>query len=702
MNLKEVVSFKNLISILMVLVSLIFIAYLNFALIRYWFVGEFNQNLASIEISYIQMAKFWVNDSLWQPLWYLGYPWHVFYTPLLPALEVLLHQFLNFSFAHAYRVLTGAGYVLVPVSVYLFTWQIGKSKTGALISALFYTFVPSIIGFFFAGVANDTLSSLPEPRRFAILVRWGEGPHTLALVFLPLFGLFSSRFVEKRNFNNLLLASFFLALTALTNAIALWAALLLLLAILLSEITKKSTELIILIKNLFLVGALTIGLLAFWYNLPFIGTFFKEGGGALTNWLALFPWGLIPLLAAGLGIFLVVKKITGQFAGLALSIFWFLMLFGLVFTYYASGENRLEYVPQVLRLNTEVDLALSVFLGVVVSNLFLFLVGREGKLKCPSLVLAVLVASLPIVALFFWGTKLMGVLPDYTRDLSASKVGGIEATAEYRVAKRLKELTTGTNQRVLAPGNYGFWLNFFEDVPQLRGALYQSSTHFWPDHIYYQVTNGADSAISLAWLKIANVGKLVYTTVGSAETYKDYKVPQEKFANLRQVSAEAGDIYFDVGLKNDSLAKVVDAKSILAIKKPFNAIDEKPILAYVAVLEQKSDSKLKVTKVSNSRWQVAGEVGDGEAVLFQQTYDSGWKVKTKAGQIRGWKIVKDSFDFMVLVPKNPGSFEIELVYGRPLSVYLGYLITLTTIGFIIRKIVFGKFHLDKRLKSESK
>src|SRR3990170_449247 len=175
------------IHLLIVFISLGAIIYLNLVLIRYWFVGEFNQNLGSIEISYIQMAKFWVESTKggWQSLWYLGYPWHVFYTPILPALEVLLHQALNFSFAHAYRVLTGAGYVLVPVAVYLFTWQIGKSKTGALISALFYSFVPSIIGFFFAGVANDTLSSLAEPRRFAILIRWGEGPHTLSLVFLP-------------------------------------------------------------------------------------------------------------------------------------------------------------------------------------------------------------------------------------------------------------------------------------------------------------------------------------------------------------------------------------------------------------------------------------------------------------------------------------------------------------------------------------
>ena len=177
---------------LVVLVSIVAIGYLNFVLIRFWFTGEFNQNLASIEISYIQMAKFWVESggAGWQPLWYLGYPWHVFYTPMLPALEVLANRLLDLSFAGAYRVITGAGFVLVPISLYFFVWQIGKSKTGALVAALFYSFVPSIIAVLFSGVAADTISALPEPRRFAILVRWGEGPHTIALVFLPLFGLF--------------------------------------------------------------------------------------------------------------------------------------------------------------------------------------------------------------------------------------------------------------------------------------------------------------------------------------------------------------------------------------------------------------------------------------------------------------------------------------------------------------------------------
>src|SRR3990167_7721857 len=223
---------------LIVFLSIILIAYLNFAIIRYWFSGEFNQNLSSIEISYIQMAKFWSEGGIagpgWQPLWYLGYPWHVFYTPLLPFLELLANKTLVWSFAHAYRVITASAYILSPVTLFFFVWQISKSKSGALVASFFYSFVPSTIGFLFAGVREDVFTAHAEPRRFAILVRWGEGPHILGLVFLP----------------------FFLAIVALTNAVAFWGTILLYLALFLSELTKKSAEPIALIKNSVSVGLL--------------------------------------------------------------------------------------------------------------------------------------------------------------------------------------------------------------------------------------------------------------------------------------------------------------------------------------------------------------------------------------------------------------------------------------------------------------
>ena len=714
---------KNLfISSLITLVFLTVIAYLNFGIIRYFFEGEFNQNLASIEISYIQMAKFWVEGGgLWQPLWYLGYPWHVFYTPLLPFLEILQHSIFGFSYAHAYRVITGLGYVLAPLSLFLFVWQISKSKTGAFISALFYSFVPSVISLIFAEVGADTLSGVLEPRRFTILVRWGEGPHILALVFLPLFGFFLSRFLEKNRFprpeghGSLLLAQdslhlrlesrsffarnklwdlvgacIFLGLVALTNAIVLWAAILLMLSFFLSELTKKSAEFISTVKGFLLLGIISMGFVAFWYNLPFVFTFFREGGSAFNNWKTMFPWGFLPLLAIFTGLFLIIKKITSKFTGLPFSIFWFLMLFGIVYIYYASGENRLEYVPQALRLNTEVDMALSVLAGVSVSNLFLFITQREYKTKYiqyAQFTIAVLIIGALGIPILVWVRTLLDNLPYYARPMTQ-----IENTAEYRVAEKLRELTSGTDQRVLAPGNYGFWLNYFEPVPQLRGALYQSSTHYWPEHIYYQFTNGTDAEISLSWLKIANVGKLVYTTSASAEPYKDYKVPRDKFDSiLSETYAEGGDVFYSVPLKNDVLAKVIDRNALKVLKKPVNAIDNEAINKYLLWLEEKSNKQLHVSNISNNHWQIKGEINDGEAVLFQQTYDSGWRVKGKGD----WKVTKDPMDFVVLVPERSGPFEVNLVYGKPFSVYLGYLITLATIAFMGWKVVKEQFKLKR-------
>lgn len=688
-------------SIIIALSSLALLAFLNFLIIKNQFIGNLSANIGSIEISYVQMAKFWVEGGgVWQPLWYLGYPWHVFYTPVLPALEVIAQILLGYTFGHAYRIISAIAYILVPVSVYLFVWQISKSKAGALIAGLIYTFVPSIIAVLFSEVALDSLTGGLEPRRFAILVRWGEGPHTLALVFLPLFGVFASRFLESAKgrdsqFRDLILAAFFLGLVAMTNAIAMWAAVILVLAFILSAISRSMTEIISVFKKIFLVFITTLGLIGFWYNLPFLQTFFREGGGALSNWLFLFPWRLILMLLVGMAIVRIVNKFTGKYNGLSLAIYWFLMLFLIVYIYYFSGEDRIEYAPQALRLNTEVDLALSVLVGVIISNLFRLFLNQKGKFKLAGYFLAVIVFLVPIGVIAPKAASLISQLPKHALPL---KDGAIEKTREYESAMILAELTRGTDQRVLTPGNFSFWLNYFVPVEQLRGALYQSSVHFWPEHIYYQVTNGFDSQITLDWLKIANIGKLVY----GSELYGDYKVPKDKFDSvLKELQNINGIVYYEVPLKNDSLAKLVDYQNILSIKKPKNAIDQEPINRYVDAVEAKSSERLKAEKVSRSHLRIWGKIAKGEGVLVQNTYDRGWQAKVprqgsgssvprQDSGPSGWKVMRDKFDFMVLVPRGQiGSegqnFVVDLVYKRPLTVYLGYMITFVSIILIVLK-----------------
>lgn len=667
-----------MVSLITTIGTILAVAYFNFLPIQNQFLGDLSQNMGSIEISYIQMAKFWVEGGgRWQPLWYLGYPWHVFYIPVFPALEVLLHFLAGYSFGHAYRVITALAYILVPVSLFFFVWQISKSRAGALVAALFYSFVPSVISLIFAEVAADTVTGLPEPRRFAILVRWGEGPHTLSLVFLPIFGLYLSRYLGKKKFADLVFASLFLGLLVLTNAIGVWTGAFLMAAMLLGEAMNTKSNSITLLKDILLVCLVALGLVGFWYNLPFMGTFFREGGGVISHWQAIFPWKFIFVVLGGVGFFWLVKKFTGKFEGLPFSIFWFTGFFAVVYIYYASGEDMLELVPQALRLTTEVDMSLSVLVGAVVSNVFLFLVKRKGVFKLPATTAALLVVALPLAGVWFFARSFIPAASKGALPLTATEIGSVENTNEYKVSKTLEKLVTGTDQRVFVPGNLGFWLNYFVDVPQIRGALYQSSTHDWSEHIYWQVTNGSDGQIALAWLKIVNIGKLVY----GHEVFGDYKVPQSKFEGVLKKEQEIeGNVYFSVPLKSDSLAKIVDPNDVLAIKKPDNAIDEEPIFGYVQELE-KYDEKLKVDKISKSHLRVSGKISEGQGVLVQQTYDSGWRAN-------GWKVKRDNFDFMVLVPsKNvSGDFSFDLVYNKPLSVYLGYLVTILTLGWIGRQI----------------
>jgi len=669
------------------------IAYLNFQLIYPQFLGEFTQHLGSIEVSYITMAKFVKEYGLsWQPLWYFGYPMHVFYTPLLPFLEVLSKVIFGWSYSHAYRFLTGTAYVLAPVSLYFFVWYLTKRQIGGLVAAFCYSFLPSAFAFLLTSVRADFLTAELEPRRYTNLVRWGEGPHTFSIFFIPLAALFFLWLLRSGKFKACLLASIFIVLTGLTNAVGLWAVALFCLSLVMGELVggnrfgevAKQTAKTVLIS---------VGLAFFWYNPVFLKTFFREGGGTVASFGQYGFWGLLGLAFLTLIFFFLVKLIFGKLTkflpGFPHSLFWLTFLFVIVYVYYASGESRIEIVPQALRLNTEADMAASILFGVLVSGL----VGLVFKLKFSgSRIFAwsfyIFFGALLLLPLVLKAQNLAKVTPEATWSLEATGKK-LEQTAEYQTAVWF-EKNTLPGTRVVAPGNYSFFLNYFVNVPQLRGALYQSSTHFWPDHIYYQLANGEDADISLAWLKIGNISNLVYTTGGSGEMYKDYKVSAEKFdSTLNRIEEKNGDIYYQVPLKNPIPAKVVDLSKISSLSTPYNAIDKKAIFSYLAWMEEKSDRKLDFRQIKNDQYQISGQVGKGEGILVQMTYDPGWQAKLSDG-IKV-KIKKDPLGFIVIEPKVSGEQTIILQYSQPWLVIFSWLVTiLTIVGLVIWSIFVSR------------
>lgn len=673
------------------LIGVFIIGYLNYQIIGGWFGKNGPANIGSIEVSYVSMGKFLVENGLpffgnnsWAPFWYLGFPMHLFYTPLLPFLEFILNSYFRIPLWESYRLITGVAYILAPISVMFLGWHLSKKFVGGFVAGTLYSVAPSIIYFVVPEVSYDIFSPLGggflDPRRFTILVRWGEGPHTLSLVFLPLAGVFFSRFLEGRKYRDLIFASIFLGLTALSNSLGLFAAILLAFAISFVYFSQNKFKVgKSAIFGFLGLGGVSLGLISFWYNLSFLTNFFGEGQGTLNKYLSLFPWGwLLALLGIGV-IYYLIKKLIKD-SGIAASLIWFVIVFTVVSVYYLSApalhpELRLELLPQALRYNTEVDLALSVFIGTVMAGVIKFL---GTKLKYSDIFLSLCVFGISLYSFLYINPFIK------TAKVASSVETNLSGRAEEKIAEWLNG-HMAKEERAVVPGNYGFYLNWFNYTNQLRGGLYQASSHPWSDHAYYQLANGDEAGLAKAWLTIINAKYLVVSTLGSADLYKDFK-NTERFSSLDEVYNEAGDIIYETGLARPSLAKPVNLATLKSLRIPKKADDEKPIFAYTSWLDNSSKNETVITKVNNSTYKISGKVGSGEGIQVAMTYDPGWQVSgTLNGKKIGFKKIKDLMSFLVIVPEDQNSGEVALTLSHKPSIviWLGYLTSLVTVGLLI-------------------
>lgn len=646
----------------------------NVFLIATWFTGSGPANLGSIEVSYVSMAKFLVSNwphLSWAPFWYLGFPFHLFYTPVLPVLVAILKVLKNVSFWHAYRMISGAGFVLGPVSLFFLVLYLSRNKIAALTSGILYSIMPSIFNFILPSgeVRGDSFTQeFLDPRRLVNLARWGEGPHTFSLIFLPLAGLFFVKALKERKPLDILLAAVFVALTALTNAVGLYALALLLAAIFIVYLffcpKKRSGNFWVTV----LTALFSYGLAAFWYNFSFIGTFFGESGGVLGNWLSMFPWGWFFLTGVVFIALFILKKFLKDKAISAVFL-WTLSLFSIVAVYYFSApsgfsEERIELAPQALRYMTEVDMGIAALVGLLIGYLAKKL---SERIKVAGMLFNIVLGGLIVFACVSYGLRYAPV----ARSWVEAKVD-LEETGEKKIADWLtNNVDNKKGERVFLAGNYGFYLNYFSDVWQLRGGLYQAMSHPWPGHIYYQMMMGRDPEIAQAWLKVIN-SKYIVVFPGS-----EYKV-LEKFESLSLFASVDSNLIYEVPISNASPVKIVDVKGMINLALPKKADDKQPLLAYADWLEKIKTQDATFEKINNDLYKIKARVEQGEGVLVQMTNDKGWRATSPQGSIR---ILPDPLGFFVLIPSGAGEYEITLSHGRTLTLWFGYLVSLATIIF---------------------
>lgn len=640
---------------------------INIAIVWPLFSGGYTTYMASIESAFLTDARFIAENfpyASWNPLWYMGFPFHLFYTPVLPYMVAVLHLIGDISIASAYRILIGIFYAAMPAALFLFVHYLTGRRYPAVIAALVFSLAPSF-SYVVAGVRNDASSFGQGPWHLVALLKYGEGPRVSALAFTPLAALALMHAMRHPSFRHILLAALAISAVAMINWIALFGLTLILFVIAVSEmlVGRGWAKLTVAVGSIIL----TYGLSAFWFNLSFIqASLAFGGGGGMMN--ALF--GNLPaLIIVGLIVAPILMYLNGKqrLQPVALIGGWLVVFSVIVFGWEFA---RIGLVPQPNRYMPELNMAAAMAAGLIVDWGITRL--REKKVRWRRLLGATMVPGIPVLTLLV-SIPFLGMAHVVTRANP-----DITATSEYQVAQWLAAHVKD-NERVYATGSHAFWLNVFTDVPQIRGGTDQGATNLWWNHVSYQINNGERGDIAVMWARALGVKYIVVSYPGSADAYRDYVYPRKFEGLLTKVYDNRGMAIFEVPLKQPGLALVTDPSAYERLTI-LNAVDEENLGRYLAQVEVASpirDHRL----VDNGRLQIKTRLDSPQqGVIVRVTYDSGWRAYSNGKSVA---IKRDPAGFMLLYPETQGDAIIELQHGATPDIWLGYFVTAITLLFIV-------------------
>ncbi|MDZ7261785.1 MAG: hypothetical protein ONB05_06745, partial [candidate division KSB1 bacterium] len=423
--------------------------------------------------------------------------------------------------------MTGLAYVVAPVSLYFFVRYLTQRDFPAVVAGLAYSLLPSM-AYLIPAEYHVAARMYLAPKALISLLLYGEGAHIFARVLLPVVAIAFLELFRKKTRCAFIFSILGLTAIALTSMTALQGFFLILFIILVSELLQGDIrrKLVLLFLSLFIAGGLT----AFWFTIPFLRASLSFAGGA--GFIGNLYWLIPPGLPLGLVVVLCFKdkpKLQPLFiaAGMAL------LFATVIFSWFLL---EVKFLPFANRYLPELDMAISMLIGMGVG----FIRQKLAKAICLGIIILIGCPFLSHAWLITAGRE----------DLSS--------TTEFQVSKWLADRVEG--ERVFCTGTHAFWLNFFTDVPQIRGGTDFAAVNPWWHHVSYQIVRGADPMPSILWAKAFNVKYIVVNYPESEVWYKDYLYP-EKFENTLPVRySKNGDKIFEVPLLRPELVQAVDLK----------------------------------------------------------------------------------------------------------------------------------------------
>jgi hypothetical protein len=615
------------------------------------FWSEFTRQYGSINGAFISYAAYaarnW-GDLTWYPTWYGGTPFHNVYQPGLHLTVAALASLVRFTPQHAYHFITGLAYALGPVTLFGLCAGITRQRWYAFAVGLVYSLISPMA--LLSRLDGLDVGGPFHPRRFQILVHYGEGPHITAVMLLPLVILCLYRAgVERRAFY-FPIACAVLASLVLTNWPGTVGLALAVVAFCISELGEHRVAWV----RLGAIGAVAYLLACRWIPPSTVALVVEDAQQTDGN-NRFHATHLLYL--GGAAAFLLLAHISLRRAGappfLRFGIY-FTLLTGLVT--FSRAWFDVNLVPQPTRFQVELEMAIAITVCFLAKLLWNRMPRRVYIILGPVLLLA----AIPLIK------------SDrrYARRLSAPM--DMTQTSEYKMARQFARLRP--QDRVFAPGDISFWMNLWTDTPQVSGCCDQGIPDFEhrvSDYVIYsgEGTGDRDAEISILWLRAYGATAVGVDGPKSTETYKPFR-SQFKFEGLLPVLWRDGDdVIYDIPSRFRSLAHVIPRSAIIA-RAPVNGIDVGPLRGYVAAIEDPETPLAQFQWTSRHSAHISTFMDGGQVLSLQVSYDPGWHATVDGGRKA---ILRDKIGQMVVDTGCHGKCEVEMVYdgGREATLVAG-------------------------------
>ena len=604
---------------------------------------EYLNNWKSIEGAFFAdertLQENWPHH-LWQPLCYNGTRADYWYPPGLRYGVAFISTLAHVPVARGYHLLIGFCYAFGFVVLYLWT----RIATGSRGTAWFAAVAIAL--------ASPCFLLLPEKRhdsvfyvtqRLHVLMTYGEGPHISSLAMLPLSWIGAWKRFHGANARWLCLSAIGIALTVTINFYGLTAVAMTMPLLVLACLLEKPDWRIV--RDASLIAILGWALTAWWLTPSYVRV-------TARNLHLVQPvensWSrpvLALLVIAYLGLSAALKRRVSAYSFFIWSgAGWFsVYILGFAwFGFQVAGDSQ--------RMVPEMDLFLTLCLVQLAGWIW-------NWRMAPRLAL--------IVVLIFAFRPSWRYLKHAYSEFPEDR--DWRHRVEYKTESWLYE--NFPEERVFVTGTIRLWLDNWHDVQEADGGAQQGIENPLLPGAQWLVMHSNDPSVIRSWLQALGVDILVIPGKESQEPYKDVEDPRkyDVFLPLLRDDGE-GNRYYRVPRGATGIARVVDQARMNAVPQVRWEGLATQIQGYAAAVEALPDADR-----ARARWRgsdaldVSTQLKDGEELLIQETYDTGWHAYESG---RALPIRADAVGHM-LITLPPGTHAIRMAFEAPAEVIAG-------------------------------